>query len=91
MEDGDVFIRVVLYPLKLRVLSPATDSLLRFTIRNHSVVISHPNCDAVFSLSAVGGSQDISLVDDGTTTLQFSGLFCKGKSDWRMFKIKMIN
>ena len=79
MEDGDVFIWIesgaIFYPLKLRVLSPATDSLVRFTIRDHSVVISHPDCDAVLSVSAVGGSQDISLVDDGTTTVQFSGLF----------------
>ena len=71
------------------MLGEATDSVVSFIIRNHSVVISNPGVEvfSFMSVSAVGRSQDIFLVDDGTSAPK---LALQVKSDWRMLTIKIF-
>ena len=87
MEDGDVFVSRWIRTV-LRVLGEAADIVFRFSIRSAAIEISHPGLEVTrfFSVSAVGSSQDISLVDDGTSAMKLALQF---KSDWRMFRIKI--
>ena len=73
------------------MVSPATEIVCRFPIIFLSVVISHKDCLVVVIFKAVGSGQDIFLVDDGTTTEQYSDQIFRLKIDWRMFKIKVNN
>ena len=72
------------------MLGDATDSVANLTrlIKNARDVIAHHGCEVsrFISVSAVGGGQDIFLVDDGTSAQE---LFLSVNSDWRMFRIKI--
>ena len=103
MKDGDVWsanigLSVFSFYLDiLRVDSPATDFIFRFSICLVNVVISRIDCDLFminksFSVYlAVASCQNIFFVDDDTTAVTTT--FCRKqlKIYWRMFRNKIMN